>query len=341
MKNLYHIKNAHARLSMHLKPTPLEINKRLSQKYKCNLFIKREDMQPCRSFKIRGAMNKLMTLQKGDESSETASETHPLRSGVVCSSSGNHAQGVAYSCSLLGIHGDVFVPTIITDQKLKSLEKYRDHITIHIKGDNFIKTFDYAKEFSSREQKPICHAFDDIDVIYGQGTIMEEITQEIRPDVIITGVGGGGLVSGILLHTIESRLPCQIIGVEPDTCPSMKEAFLARRPVNVPSVNEFVDGATIGQIGDYAFNICHQYLDKIVPASVNKVCKEMIDLYHDGIIAEPAGALPFAVLDILDNLEGKNVVCILSGGNNDIKRYGDIERRAQSCNSKNIDTFGI
>ena len=174
---------------------------------------------------------------------------------------------------------------------------------------------------------------------------MEEIKEVIEPDVIVTGVGGGGLLSGILLHAnggpAIGNTKCTIIGVEPDTCPSMKAAMAAGKPVNIASTSEFVDGATIGEIGKYPYDICSAYLEHLLETSVPRVCREIIDLYHDGIIVEPAGALPFAVLDHLGNLNhlgdlaGKNVVCVLSGGNNDMTRYGDIIGQANLVTTGN------
>lgn len=317
---------AQKNLSNIILKTPLQLNTRLSEIYSSRIYIKREDLQVCRSFKIRGALNKIIKLKQS---------TQYLDNGIVCASAGNHAQGVAYSSRHLNINADIFVPNSTPIQKIKRIRYFSDPkiCNIHITGNSFDECLETAREFTDNKRKDFIHPFNDLDVIYGQATVGLEIYDKINPDMIISGIGGGGLISGVSLYSKYFKPECSVIGVEPDTCPSMKKSIESGELVNLTPSNNFVDGATVSQVGEETFNICRENLDDIYEVSVGNICQQMLKLYEeDGIISEPAGALPFTILDELteqDMLKNKKIICILSGGNNDLTRYPDILDRAQ------------
>ena len=297
--------------------TNLIYNTVLSKKYDCNIYLKREDQQITRSFKIRGAYNKLNNLSK-DEKKE----------GVVCASAGNHAQGVAYSCNILNIKADIFVPTNTPSQKIKAINKYCSNQTkLHIVGSNFDKCYNISTNFCKKNNKKFIHPFNDIDIIIGQGTIAAEIYEEINPDIIIGTIGGGGLMSGISLFSKYINQQCLLYGVESDGCDAMKQSIQSKKIISLQKYDMFVDGACVKQVGNITFDICNQNLTDVLTISNGHLCSKIIDLYNEhGIITEPAGALSIAGLDNIDNniIQNKNVVCIISGSNNDITRYNEI-----------------
>ena len=289
--------------------TPLQKNTRLSEKYSADIFIKREDLQQVRSFKIRGAYAKLMTLNSPQD--------------VVCASAGNHAQGFAYTCKKLNINGHIFLPSTTPLQKINRIKYFGNNsCKLYIKGDDFESCLQKAVIFSKKYNKTFIHPYNDYDVILGQATIAHEINQEIGiPDIIISTIGGGGLISGLCEYFKNTS---QIYGVEALSCPSMSNSIKAGKILYTKPVNNFVDGATVPIIGDITFKICKKYVTDILTSSDGEICEKILELYeNDGIIAEPAGVLPFTALDKMD-IKGKKVVCILSGGNNDISRYPEI-----------------
>lgn len=309
---------SHNKLKCVVKDTPLQFNERLSLKYNCNIFLKREDLQKVRSFKIRGAFSKIISL------------THKEREkGIVCASAGNHAQGVALSCSKLSINGDIFIPSNTPLQKINRIRHFsQGYCKLHLYGTSFNECLEEAEKYCKENDKKFIHPYNDIDTIIGQGTMAVEIYNSIKPDIIISSVGGGGLISGISLYSKKKNTDCLIYGVEPDSCPSMKKSIEAGKIVELKVDDHFVDGATVSRVGDIPFSICRKLLDRIYECDMGKLCGTMLDLYQeDGIISEPAGALPIAVLDQIEDIEGKNVVCILSGGNNDITKYSEIMDR--------------
>lgn len=312
------IVKASQKMRSHIKNTALEYNQRLSQKYNCNIFFKREDQQLVRSFKIRGAFNKINNLHFEEK-----------KRGIVCASAGNHAQGVAYTCKKLKIKGDIFIPQKTPIQKIKRIKKFSNgSCNIHLFGNSFDECLNESIEFSKNHHKEFIHPYDDINTIVGQGTIGKEIYDEISPDLILGTIGGGGLMSGVGSYSKNINHKCQVIGVEPQSCPSMKASIENKQIIKLPVVDNFVDGATVAQVGQLTFPICKNILDDIKVASIGKLCGELLDLYqNEGIVLEPAGGLPISVLDQLDNIAGKNIVCILSGGNNDITRYPEITER--------------
>lgn len=297
--------------------TPLEYNERLSKKHRCNIFLKREDKQLVRSFKIRGAFNKINSLSENKK-----------ENGIVCASAGNHAQGVAYTCKNLEIKGDIFLPIKTPIQKINRIKTFSNgNCDIHLFGNSFDECLKESLQYAKTYDKEFIHPYDDIDTIIGQGTIAKEIYDDIIPDIIIGTIGGGGLLSGVGSYS-KNIGNCLVIGAEPESCPSMRESIKCNEIVDLPVNDYFVDGATVSKVGKITFEICNKVLDNIYIAPIGKVCGDMLDLYqNDGIVLEPAGILPISILDQIEDIEGKDVVCILSGGNNDITRYPEITER--------------
>jgi threonine dehydratase len=302
--------------------TPLNQNINYSKEFDANILLKREDLQQVRSYKIRGAYNKISSLS-ADE----------LKNGIVCASAGNHAQGVAFACHKLKIYGTIFMPTPTPKQKLKQVEMFGgEYVTVKLVGD----TFDDAQKEATIEceslGKTFVHPFNDPKTIEGQGTVgLEILEQFLEPiDYVFIPVGGGGLASG--LSTVFKILSpkTKIIGVEPEGAPSMKTALEQNKIVYLPKIEKFIDGAAVQQVGDLTFEICRQNLDEMITVPEGKVCQVILDLYNrDAIVVEPAGALTIAALDLYaDVIKGKNVVCIVSGSNNDITRTAEIKERA-------------
>ena len=304
-------------MSANVDRTLLEYNERLSKKYNCNILFKREDQQLVRSFKIRGAFNKMNSLSLDKK-----------KNGIVCASAGNHAQGVAYSCKTLNIKGDILIPKKTPIQKINRIKNFSNgSCNIHLYGNSFDECLNESIKFSEKYNKEIIHPYDDIDTIIGQGTIAKEIYDDINPDIIIGTIGGGGLMSGTGIYS-KNIGDCLIIGAEPESCPSMKKSIECNEIVDLPVNDYFVDGATVSKVGKITFEICKKVIDKIYIAPIGKICGDMLDLYqNEGIVLEPAGILPISILDQIEDIEGKNVICILSGGNNDITRYPEITER--------------
>ena len=299
-----------------IKKTELQYNQRLSDKLGCNLFFKREDLQSIRSFKIRGAYNKII-------------KSNPQNKTFVTVSAGNHAQGVSLTCSSLNIDHHVFLPETTPLQKINRIKYYgKDTLTLHLKGKNFDESFIKATEFCKTNRSIFVHPFD---VIIGQSTIGHEIYEDIRPDIIISPIGGGGLISGIGQYSKIINKNCIIYGVEPKNADSMNKSLHNKKINTIDDIDIFVDGASVKTVGQKTFEICSKIIDDIFVVDNNHLSYSMIDVYqNEGIILEPAGALSISCLDKIkqSKLKGKNVVCILSGGNNDIYRYPDIVEKA-------------
>jgi len=298
--------------------TPCEYNKRLSLKYSANIYLKREDLQTTRSFKIRGVSNKINSLSKKE-----------LEYGIICASAGNHAQGFAYSCNKLNIQGSIYVPKSTPLQKVNRIRYYGgDNIKINTVGDNFDDSLEKAYNQAKETNETMIHPFDDNDVIMGQSTIAYEIYQDLDPDVILCPVGGGGLISGITQYSKNHDENVDIIGVEPEKANSLTQALKNEKPIYINNIDKFVDGASVSIIGNNNYNILKNNINTTICINNGKLCNSIIDLYeNDGIITEPAGALVVAALDELfekDTYIDKNIVCIISGGNNDLTRYAEI-----------------
>ena len=325
MKNFPSIEGvqlAVSRLSKVIRKTPWEFNKRLSSLKNASVFFKREDLQQIRSFKIRGAYNKISSLSE---------EKRGV--GIICASAGNHAQGFAFSCNKMQIEGVVYMPATTPQQKVSQVKMFGGkYIRVVLIGDTYDACQKYALKIAKKEGKTFIHAFDDIEVIEGQATIaLEILEQSSKPlDYIFVPVGGGGLISGII--TVMSILSpeTKIIGVEPQGAPSMHQSIISDKRVVLKKIDNFVDGAAVREIGKIPFKICKTQLDEIITVDEGKICQTILDLYNkEGIVAEPAGALAVAGLEEIDmDFEGKRIAILLCGGNNDILRMPEISERA-------------
>jgi threonine dehydratase len=304
----------------------IEKNQRLSDKYGCEVWLKREDEQKVRSFKIRGAYNLISKINE-----ESISDENPV---IVCASSGNHAQGVAFSCSHLNLTGKIFMPEVTSNQKIQKVKKIGGaNIEIILKGRNYDEAFGFASEYvSSNPTSRLVHPFGDEDVIAGQGTIGLEIYDQMSDgvDYVVCAIGGGGLISGVgsSLKSIDEHI--KIIGVEPSGSSSMAQSLIQCKRVQLDRVDTFCDGVAVNRVGEKTLAICKQVVDQVVVVEEGQVATDLIDLYQiEGIITETAGALCVSALDtIQDKIRGKKVVCVICGGNNDPMRYPEILERS-------------
>lgn len=314
-------RKASERLKKIVNKTPLSYNDNLSKKYQCNVFLKREDLQIVRSYKLRGAYNMMMTL--------AASR---LQAGVVCASAGNHAQGFAYSCKKLNTKGVVFMPIITPKQKVNQTIMFGEgFIEIKLVGDTFDDCSLAAKTFTEQNSMTFIPPFDDYRIIEGQGTVgVEILDEESQVDYLFLPIGGGGLAAGVGSYFKTFSPNTKIIGLEPEGAPAMFESIKAGKPVTLETIDRFVDGAAVRRVGDITFSICKEVLDDVHLVPEGKVCSTILKLYNeDAIVVEPAGALSIAALDDYASfIQGKNVVCIVSGGNNDIDRMQEIKERS-------------
>jgi threonine dehydratase len=312
---------AKERLKKVILETPLQLNHHLSRKYHCKVYLKREDLQLVRSFKIRGAYNMMSSLPQ-----------EILQHGVVCASAGNHAQGFAYSCKKLNVKGVVFMPIITPKQKVTQTKMFgEDAIEIKLVGDTYDDCAVAAKEFTESNHMTFIPPFDDYRIIEGQGTVAAEILEDQSEiDYLFVPVGGGGLSAGVGAYFKTYSPRTKIIGLEPEGAPSMLEALKAGHPIVLESIDRFVDGASVKRVGDITFSICKDVLDEMHLVPEGKICSTILKLYNeDAIVVEPAGALSIAALDdYADLLKGKNIVCIVSGSNNDIDRMPEIKERS-------------
>ncbi len=320
--NINKIKNASDKLADVVIKSPLEKNLNLSEKFNTNIYLKREDLQKVRSFKIRGALNKILSLSKSDRNK-----------GIVCASAGNHAQGFALSCKLLEIEGNVFMPINATKQKIRQVNKFGGNkINIKLIGDDFSQAYKEALSFCNAKNKIFIHPFDDQKVIEGQATVFTEIIDQAQFDIdyIFIPVGGGGLISAAINVFKQLSPKTKIIGVEPLGAPSMQTSLNNKANTTLESIDRFVDGAAVKRVGEISFNLCHNYLDDILLIHEGEICQSIIDLQNENnIIAEPAGAMSTASLNSYSKqIIDKNVVCIICGGNNDNERMPEIEKRA-------------
>lgn len=301
--------------------TPLQFNKRLSDKYNASIYLKREDLQVVRSYKLRGAYNKINNLSKDQ-----------LKNGVVGASAGNHAQGLAFSCKIKGIKGVIFMPRHTPKQKIDQTEMFGEgFVEIFLTGDTFDDCLAEALAYTKEKNMTFIPPFDDHDVIEGQGTVGVEILEDLPDvDVVLLPIGGGGLAAGVSYYFSQNRPETLLFGVEPQGAGSMKTAIGAAKPITLDKISSFVDGAAVKRAGDITFGYCSKLLNRIELVPEGKVCTSILKLYNnDAIVAEPAGALTIASLDIFaEDIKGKNVVCIISGGNNDIDRMQEIKERS-------------
>ncbi len=302
--------------------TPLMYNNRASKEYQCNVLYKREDLQVVRSYKIRGAFNKISSLSEEEKAN-----------GIVCASAGNHAQGVALSCNRLKIKGKIFMPAPTPMQKVDQVKMFgENYVEIVLEGDTFDDAYHAAIEETISQSKTFIHPFNDEKVIEGQATVGLEIVEQSQEaiDYIFVPVGGGGLSSGLSAVLKQLSPKTKIIGVEPKGAPSMQKAIEANQVVRLTQIENFVDGAAVKRVGDKNFAICKENLHDMITVDEGKICQTILDLYNkDAIVVEPAGALSIAALDAYkEQIVGKNVVCVVSGSNNDITRTAEIKERA-------------
>ena len=305
-----------------LEPTPFLKNNNLSDIYEANVFLKREDLQMVRSYKIRGAYNKIRSI-----------DPETLKKGIVCASAGNHAQGVAFSCSKLQIIGSIFMPTTTPKQKIEQVKMFgKEFIEIVLTGDTFDAANAAAIAFAEESGRTFIPPFDDPKVMEGQGTIGREILNQtnIKLDYVFVPIGGGGLASGLGSYFKMMSPETKIIGVEPGGAPCMKAAIEAGELVELEHIDKFVDGAAVKKAGALTYQVCKEVLDDIVIVPEGAVCTTIIQMYNkSAIVVEPAGALASAALRFYaDKIKGKNVACIVSGSNNDITRMEEIREKS-------------
>jgi threonine dehydratase len=309
------------RLKKVVNRTPLMLNLNLSRRYNANVYLKREDLQIVRSYKLRGAYNMMSALP-----------AEKMQNGVTTASAGNHAQGFAYSCKKLNIKGVVFMPIITPKQKVNQTKMFgEDNIEIKLIGDTFDDCANAAKAYTEEHSMTFIPPFDDYRIIEGQSTVGVEILEDLSNiDYLFVPVGGGGLASGVGSYFKTFSPQTKIIGLEPEGAPSMFEALKAGHPVLLENIDRFVDGAAVKRVGDLTFSICKDVLDDMHLVPEGKVCSTILKLYNeDAIVAEPAGALSIAALDdFADQIKGKTVVCVVSGSNNDIDRMPEIKERS-------------
>lgn len=316
LDEIYHAAERLRKVAIH---TPLQPNLNLSERYKANIFLKREDLQIVRSYKIRGAYNKMSQL-KSDAI-------------VVCASAGNHAQGVAYACRVMGIRGTIFMPSTTPNQKVKQVKMFgKEQVDVQLVGDTFDDAFAASLKFCEEQGATFVHPFDDLSVIEGQGTVGLEIFKDadVKIDYLLLAIGGGGLASGVSAVFKQLSPHTKIIGVESEGAPAMKVSIETGEVVALEKIDKFVDGTSVKRVGDLTFAICRENLDQVLLVPEGKVCSTILQLYNEeAIVAEPAGALTIAALDLIkDEIKGKNVVCLVSGGNNDITRTEEIKERS-------------
>jgi threonine dehydratase len=312
---------AYQRLKGVVRHTPLEYNARLSEKYECEIYLKREDLQIVRSYKLRGAYNMISRLSE-----------EQLSRGVVCASAGNHAQGVAFSCNKLGTKGVIFMPEITPKQKVKQTEMFGNgNVELVLTGDTFDDCLREALIYTQAHGMTFIPPFDNEQIIEGQGTVGVEILNDLPGvEAVIMPVGGGGLAAGTGSYLKQQVPGILLIGVEPEGAPSMVTALNEGGPITLPHIERFVDGAAVKRVGEKTFLLCKQVLDDMLTVPEGKVCTIILKLYNeDAIVVEPAGALSVTALDACrEQIKGKKVVCVISGGNNDIDRMQEIKEKS-------------
>lgn len=316
------IEEAEKRLKGVAEKTPLIKSLNLSERYHANIYLKREDLQQVRSYKIRGAYNKIASLSPEQQAK-----------GVVCASAGNHAQGVAFSCRKLQLKGKIYMPETTPKQKIEQVHMFgREYVEVILQGDTFDDSKNLALLDSEHNKSVFIHPFDDPKIIEGQATVGLEIYQKLgkQIDCLIAPIGGGGLIAGVGSYFKTLAPNVQLIGVEPQGAPSMQEALKAGKVVELDEIDKFIDGAAVKSVGTLNLEIAKQVVDRIQLVPEGLVCSTILRLYNqEAIVSEPAGALSIAALELLkEEIKGKTVVCVLSGSNNDITRTEEIRERS-------------
>lgn len=313
--------------------TPLQYNSYLSERYHCQVYLKREDLQLVRSFKLRGAYYAISQVPEATR-----------KRGVVCASAGNHAQGVAWTCAKMKIPATIFMPTTTPAQKINQVKYFGDSNThIQLIGDTFDECAAAATKFCTTNRQTFIAPFDDPNTIAGQGTIAVEVLADAKKadlhiDQVYVAIGGGGLISGISTYIKGSDPSTEVVGVEPTGASSMQAAFDAHKPVALAEIDTFVDGTAVKKVGGLTYQTTKRNVDRLCQVPEGQVCNTILDLYtKSAIVAEPAGALSIAALELnQDQIAGKTVVCVLSGGNNDINRMQEIEERSLIYNQQQL-----
>ena len=325
-KHALDIEGAAKRLKSVVYHTPLQYNANLSRKYQCSVYLKREDLQIVRSYKIRGAYN-MMSQMSAEQ----------LAKGVVCASAGNHAQGFAYSCKKLGVKGVVFMPIPSPQQKVSQTKMFgEEFVEVKLVGDTFDDTAVAAKAYTIEHGMTFIPPFDHPAIISGQATVGIEILEDIKEltsspiDFLFIPVGGGGLTAGVGTYFKNKSPNTKIIGLEPEGAPSMFWALNSGEPVELENIDKFVDGAAVKRVGDITFSFCKDAIDDMHLVPEGKICTTILQMYNEeAIVVEPAGAMSVAALDdYAEQIKGKHIVCIVSGGNNDIARMQEIKERS-------------
>lgn len=319
------VEQAYEVLKTAVSHTPLQYDRYLSEKYQANIYLKREDLQKVRSFKLRGAYYAIKNRSKEE-----------LANGVVCASAGNHAQGVAYTCNEIKVQAVIFMPTTTPAQKISQVSFFGgDYVNIQLVGDTFDASAKAAKDYAKAYQMAFIDPFDDEDIIAGQGTLalemMHDLAQkQVQADLVLAAIGGGGLIGGVSTYVKAVSPKTKVIGVEPTGAPSMQAALAVGHPVRLPKIDKFVDGAAVQEVGQHTLEIAKLFVDQVLSVEEGLVCSTILDLYSkQAIVAEPAGALSVAALELMkDEIVGQTVICVISGGNNDINRMAEIEERS-------------
>ena len=319
------IEQAYERLQSVVTKTPLQYDRFLSEKYQATILLKREDLQKVRSFKLRGAYYAI-----------TQQDSAKLKRGVVCASAGNHAQGVAYTCHELKIAAVIFMPTTTPQQKIAQVLFFGgEFVRIELVGDTFDASAKAAQHYAKDHQMAFIDPFDDPAIIAGQGTLAVELLTEAMQrnysiDYVVAAIGGGGLISGVATYLKEKQPTLSIIGAEPLGAASMQAAFDNHGPISLEQIDKFVDGAAVKKVGQFTYQHAAHYVDRLVAVDEGLICQTILELYSkQAVVAEPAGALSVATLELIkEEIKGKTVVCIISGGNNDSTRMAEIEEKS-------------
>ncbi len=320
--DIYRIKKAKNAMKDVVKTTSLQKNKIYSDFYSSNIYLKREDQQKIKSFKIRGAYNKINSFSKDT-----------INKGIVCASAGNHAQGFALTCKLKRIKGYVFMPRITPRLKIDKVKEFGgEFIEIILTGKDFYEAYDKSVVFCSQKKLNFIHPFNDYKIIEGQATLFLEILKQMDEKIhtLIIPIGGGGLISGAINVFKQLSKKTKIIGVQPAGAPTMKKSINQNKLITLSEIDNFVDGAAVRKVGNLTFDYCKDYLDDIIIIDEDEICKTILDLEKNhNIIAEPAGAMSITALrQVKEEIIGKNVICIICGGNNDRRRIPEIELRS-------------
>jgi threonine dehydratase len=302
--------------------TPLEEHERLSEKYEANIWLKREDLQKVRSYKIRGSFNKISSLTEAEKTN-----------GIVCASAGNHAQGVALSCYKLQIKGTIFMPTTTPKQKIRKVKSFgKEYVQVILQGDSFDDAKEACVSFANEKMATIIPPFENEKVIEGQATVAMEVLHQApsKIDYLFVPIGGGGLCAGMAAVFKYLSPYTKIIGIEPVGAPAMYQSLKEGKVITLDEIETFADGVAVKRVGQLNFDIIKSTIHDMCLVHEGKICETMLELYNeDAIVVEPAGALTIAILDdFKEVIKGKNVVCVVSGGNNDITRTEEVRERA-------------